>query len=95
MFYSYFQHPNSVCMSYFSHMRLSLFFSFQMFKGSITSLIHAFIPQLFITSTSSTTKLLKDTLDSSGCRNGESKEEESNEESNEESSEGDSYEESD
>lgn len=91
MFYSYFHHPNSVCMSYFSHMRLSLFFSFQMFKGSITSLIHAFIPQLFITSTSSTTKLLKDTLDSSGCRNGESKEEESNEES----SEGDSYEESD
>ena len=51
MFYSYFHHPNSVCMSYFSHMRLSLFFSFQMFKGSITSLIHASIPQLFITST--------------------------------------------
>ena len=52
-----------------------------MFKGSITSSVHAFIPQLFITSTSSTTKLLKDTLDSSGCRNSESEEEESYEES--------------
>ena len=36
MFYSNFQHPNSVCMSYFKHMRLSLFFAFHMFKGSFT-----------------------------------------------------------
>ena len=68
MFYSYFQHPNSVCMSYLKHMRLSLFFAFHMFKGSFTAIIHAFIPSLFITSTSDTTKLLKDTLQSSGCR---------------------------
>ena len=68
--YSYFYHPNKVCMSYFKHMRLSLFFSFHMFKGSITSLVHAFIPPLFITSTTDTTKLLNDTLKSSGCRDG-------------------------
>ena len=68
MFYSYFQHPNSVCMSYFKHMRLSLFLAFHMFKGSITAIIHAFIPSLCITSTSDTTKLLKDTLQSNGCR---------------------------
>tara|TARA_B100001989_G_C24100522_1_gene251471 strand:+ start:211 stop:348 length:138 start_codon:yes stop_codon:yes gene_type:complete len=41
-----------------------------MFKGSITSLVHAFIPSLFITSTTDTTKLLNDTLKSSGCRDG-------------------------
>ena len=66
--YSWFSHPNSVCMSYFRHMRLSLFFSWNMFKGSFTALVHAFIPSFFITNTSDTTRLLSDTLKSSGCR---------------------------
>ena len=39
-----------------------------MFKGSFTALVHAFIPSFFITNTSDTTRLLADTLKSSGCR---------------------------
>ncbi len=66
--YSYFSHPNEVCMSYFKHMRLSLFFSYQMFKGSFTALVHAFFPSLYITATTDTTRLLNDTLKNNGCR---------------------------
>ena len=65
--YSYFAHPDSVCMSYVKHMKLSLFFSYHMFKGSIIAFIHAFIPSLFITGTTDTTKLLDITLQNSGC----------------------------
>ncbi len=66
--YSFFKHPNNVCMSYAKHMKLSLFFSKEMFKGSICSLVHAFIPAAFITNTSDTVKKLDDKLKNSGCR---------------------------
>jgi len=66
--YSYFSHPNSVCLSYFKHMKLSLTFSYLMLFGSFKSIIHAFIPSLFITSTNDTTNHIKEILISSGCR---------------------------
>ena len=49
--YSYFEHPNSVKMSYFEHLYLSLGFSYKLFISSFKALIHALIPSLFITST--------------------------------------------
>ena len=49
--YSYFQHPNAVCMTYFEHMRLSLGFSATLFIGSFKAIVHAFLPNYFITST--------------------------------------------
>lgn len=50
--YSYFEHPNSVKMSYLEHLYLSLGFSYKLFISSFKALIHALIPSLFITSTS-------------------------------------------
>ena len=50
--YSYFRHPNKVCMSYFQHLSLSLGFSNKLFIGSLKAYVHAIIPSVYITSTS-------------------------------------------
>ena len=52
----FFTHPKEVCMSYFEHMKLSLYFSWILWKASILAVIHAFLPDTFITSTSDTNK---------------------------------------
>lgn len=65
--YSFFTHPNKVCMSYFEHMKLSLGFSKTLFVGSIKALIHAFFPNAFITSTSDVNRQIANELSESGC----------------------------
>lgn len=65
--YSYFAHPNSVCMSYFEHMRLSLGFSWKFLVGSFKAVIHAFFPNAFITSTSDIQRELGEELRNAGC----------------------------
>jgi len=67
MIYSYFSHPNNVCMDYFTHAWLSLTFSRKLFFGSIKAFIHAIIPSLFITSTSDLVKNINYKLKKSGC----------------------------
>ena len=62
-----FNHPKKVCMNYYTHMKLSLYFSFVLLKGSIKSLIHAFIPDIYITSTTDLTKSLDKLLKENGC----------------------------
>ena len=62
-----FSHPNKVCMTYFQHMRLSLYFSSILMLGSIQSIVHAFLPDIYITSTTDLTRKLKLILDKSGC----------------------------
>jgi hypothetical protein len=52
-----FNHPSNVYMTYGSHMFHSLNIFKKLLLGSIKSLIHAFIPVIFITSTS---ELIKD-----------------------------------
>ena len=49
--FSYFKHPNNLKMSYFQHFFISLKYSRKLFICSIKSLVHAFIPSLFTTST--------------------------------------------
>ena len=66
--YSYFQHPNNVCMTYFQHMRFSLEMSYNMGKGCVCAFIHAFIPSMFITTTTNINNYIKNRLDNSGCR---------------------------
>lgn len=63
----YFKHPKEVCMTYFQHMRLSLYFSYILWKGSIQSFIHALFPDLYIRSTTDLSIILIDTLKSAGC----------------------------
>jgi hypothetical protein len=65
--YSFFTHPNSVCMTYFEHMSLSLGFSKTLMGASWKSLVHAFVPSMYITSTSDTQKKLRRQLTEAGC----------------------------
>ena len=65
--YSFFTHPNSVCMSYFEHMKLSLGFSKTFFVGSLQALTHAFFPNVFVTSTSDIHERIGNELSNAGC----------------------------
>ena len=51
-----FQHPNKVCMTYSEHFLVSLRFSYIFAIASVKSLVHAFIPDIFISSTTDTIK---------------------------------------
>lgn len=63
-----FKHPRNVCMSYVQHLKLSLYFSYILFKGGLKAVLHGFIPDMYITSTSDLSTQLRAILDRSGCR---------------------------
>ena len=65
--YSYFKHPNRVCMTYFQHMSLSWGFSKKLFIGSLKSSVHSIIPALYITSTSDLLKEIDNEMNNNGC----------------------------
>lgn len=67
----YFEHPKIVCMTYGTHMKLSLYFAFLLAKGSVQAVVHAFLPDTFITSTGDLTKKLHGILKVSGCDDGD------------------------
>ena len=62
-----FKHPKNVCMTYFTHMRLSLYLSYLLAKASTKAMVHAFLPDTFITSTSDLTAKIQDILKKSAC----------------------------
>ena len=66
--YSYFSHPNNVCMSYFTHCKFALLLSSKLFIGSMKSFIHALFPSLFITFTSDLVNEISQDLKNAGCR---------------------------
>jgi hypothetical protein len=61
-------HPKSVCMSYFEHLKFSFLFGVFFLKKSCQAFIHAFFPNLYITSTSDSVKQIEDELKNAGCR---------------------------
>jgi hypothetical protein len=65
--YSFFYHPNSVCLSYFQHMRLSFFFATQFMLGASKSIIHAFFPNLYKQGSLNTITVVSNKLESVGC----------------------------
>ena len=67
MIYSYFSHPNSVCMSYYTHFCFSMNLSRILFIGSIKAFIHAIFPNFFITSSSDLLNNIQDDFDTVGC----------------------------
>ena len=67
--YSFFKHPNSVCMNYFQHMKISLGFSKTFLVGSFQAFNHALFPNIFITSTTDIHKNIGKELQEAGCRN--------------------------
>ena len=66
-YYSIFEHPNNNCMTYYKHMKFSLQLAYIMFISSGKAIIHAFIPSVFITSSSDTTIILTKLIQNSGC----------------------------
>lgn len=64
----WFKHCEEVCMSYYEHMKLSLYISRIFAIASLKAIIHAFVPSLCITSSSDTVYDIATTLKNSGCR---------------------------
>jgi hypothetical protein len=63
-----FTHPKKVCMTYFEHCKLSLYLAKCMFIGFIKALGHAFIPDIFITSSSDISSHITYIINKSGCK---------------------------
>ena len=61
------QHLNSVCMSYFEHSYLSMYFSVNLLVGSGKAFVHAWVPCWFTTSTSDLINNFKIIIDNVGC----------------------------
>lgn len=60
-------HLNNVCMDYFEHFYLSMYFSGKFLIGSIQAFIHALIPCWFTSSTSTLVNHIKQVVNSVGC----------------------------
>ena len=63
-----FRHPKAVCMTYFEHAKLSLYFSYLFSKGAVLAVVHAIIPDIATTSTSDTVDAVSHILANAGCR---------------------------
>ena len=65
--YSYFQHPQAVCMSYFEHCMFSLKLARYFAVGSLKAVVHAFLPNMYITSSSDLLVTVKEDMAKIGC----------------------------
>jgi alpha-galactosidase/6-phospho-beta-glucosidase family protein len=64
-----FKHLPQVCMTYTTHMCLSLRLSALFFKGSVYAFIHAFIPDVLTKSSSTVNQTVTEIIEANGCRN--------------------------
>ena len=62
------KHPKDVCLTYFQHWKFSMELSGKLFIGSTKALIHAFIPFIFISSTSDLNRDIEKRLGETGCK---------------------------
>ena len=58
----FFNHPNKVGMTYFQHMKFSYRLSLLFFEGFYKALIHSFIPDIYITSSTNISKDIQDII---------------------------------
>lgn len=65
--YSFFQHPQKVCMSYFQHYFFSLKLARYFMIGTFKAIVHAFIPSLYITSSSDMIEDVRNEISNAGC----------------------------
>lgn len=63
-----FKHPANVCLTYFQHMKFSLFLASEFGKASLFAVVHAIYPDAYITHSSDTIKYLNDEMKKIGCR---------------------------
>ena len=62
------KHLSTVCMGYFHHLRNSLYYSRRFFFASIKAVIHALVPDLYITSTTDTVTEIDELLKINYCK---------------------------
>ena len=65
--FSNFKHPQSVCMSYYEHCMFSLKLAGYFALGSFKAVVHAFFPNLYITSSSDLLNSIKEEMTKIGC----------------------------
>ena len=63
-----FLHPKKVCMTYFQHFRFSMYLCCLFCKGAFFALLHSFLPDFFITSSSDIVNNIQNLIKESGCR---------------------------
>ena len=63
-----FSHPSSVCMTYVEHCKFSLEMAGVFSYAAFTAVVHAFLPDYFVDSTTRSIEYIKKRLDESGCR---------------------------
>ncbi len=63
-----FLHPKKVCMTYFQHFRFSMYLCSLFCKGAFFALLHSFLPDFFITSSSDIVNNIQNLIKESGCR---------------------------
>ena len=68
--YSIFSHPNSVCLSYFKHMRVSLMLAAHFMWGASKAVVHAFFPNIYTRGSSDTVTVISNKLETIGCNRG-------------------------
>lgn len=66
--YSWFDHPNRVCMSYWTHARHSLGLAWLLGWASVRAAVHAVVPSWYVTSTTDCVAEALRRLVDSGCR---------------------------
>lgn len=63
----FFKHPQTVCMTYLEHFKFSMNLAFIQLEGSIKAVIHAFLPDVYVSSTNDINRHIRHLLDTSGC----------------------------
>ena len=63
-----FKHPQEVCMSYLEHMALSLQLSRIFCVGSLKAIVHAFLPDYYIKSSTNVVIEAQQLMANAGCR---------------------------
>ena len=63
-----FSHPYNVCMTYLEHCKFSLEMAAVFSYASFTAIVHAFLPDYFVDSTTKSVEYVKKRLGEVGCR---------------------------
>ena len=64
-----FKHPKTVCMDYQTHAKFSLQMAYIFAIGSVKALVHAILPDFYVSSTSDLVQEVQQHLQDAGCRN--------------------------
>lgn len=64
-----FKHPKTVCMDYQTHAKFSLQMAYIFAIGSIKAVVHAILPDFYVSSTSDLVQEVQQHLQDAGCRN--------------------------